>query len=163
MPTPKAAPEEAYSLETQSPETKSLTQWDAFTKAKLVPTQFECTGYFPIHRGEAALHCHTKFPFKAENVKRHVASCAGGFQFKVKTTDGKPSPFWAELQDAGLESYDFRCDVCDAQLRFHPSSILPHLKPHSGKTRRVFPGAIFNVTIGLAKVDRPEEMDDSIS
>lgn len=137
----------------------SYTQWEAFAKAKLVPASVECSGYHPIFRGDASQHCHTKFPQTLENIERHTKSCAGGFLFKLKSTDGKVSPLWAELQNSNLESYDFRCDNCDAQLRFHPSSILPHMKPHGGKTRRVYSGGNFCLHIGLQRPDR-EELDE---
>lgn len=129
---------------------KTYTNWKAFELAKIVPVTVSCEGYKPVHGAD--MSCHTKLPFKAEVLKKHYeGEHGGGFRFHTKVTDGKPSTFWQELMDAGLEAHDFRCENCDKQLRFHPSAIIPHLKAHGGKTRRVYPGGVFNVTLSLAK------------
>ena len=138
---------------------KTYTNWEAFAKAGLAPIQLSCSAYKPIHLHDAS--CHSKLLFKAENLKRHIeGEHGGGFQLEVKYTDSKtPHPFWADLSNNGLELHDFRCDICDAQLRVHPSSILPHMKAHGGKTRRVYPGGKFNLTIAMSRPDR-EDLDE---
>lgn len=134
-------------------EPKTFTNWKAFEQARLTPVIVKCDGYKPVHLAD--ISCHTQLHPKAEAVKRHVDGDHGGgfmFQLKVKDPGDKtPSPFWNELAEAGLEAHDFRCDNCDRQLRFHPSAIIPHMKAHGGKTRRVYPGGRFNLTLSLAK------------
>lgn len=132
---------------------KTYTNWKAFEQARLTPVMVKCEGYKPVHLAD--ISCHSQLILKAENVKRHVEGDHGGgfmFQLKVKDAGDKvASPFWDSLADAGLEAHDFRCDNCDKQLRFHPSAIIPHLKAHGGKTRRVYPGGKFLLTLSLAK------------
>lgn len=162
MPKPEPAPQGQTGQEPlnptpapQTPTKKSFTDWTAFTKAGLVPNQIRCEAYKPVHMAD--MSCHTKLLFNAATLKRHtLGEHGGGFHFELRKTDGKASPLWTEMSDLGLESYDFRCDNCDAQLRFSPSSIIPHLRAHGGKTRRVYPGGHFNLTIGF---ERPNTED----
>lgn len=132
---------------------KTYTNWKAFEQARLTPVVIKCDGYKPVHLAD--MSCHTQLIPKAENLKRHVEGDHGGgfsFQLKIKDAGDKvPSAFWDELSTTGLEAHDFRCDNCDKQLRFHPSAIIPHMKAHGGKTRRVYPGGRFNLTLSLAK------------
>ena len=140
----------------KSPETaksKTFTNWRAFAQSKLVPVTISCDAYKPVHLAD--MSCHTKLLIKGESIQKHIGhEHGGGFNFQLKVTEGKPSNFWQELEDMSLEAHDFRCDNCDKILRFHPSSIIPHMKPHGGKTRRVWPGGRFNITISTG---RPEQ------
>lgn len=142
-----------------APASKTYTNWKAFEQAKLVPTTIKCEGYRPVFMHDGS--CHTNLLPNAATLKRHIENDhGGGFRFFVKTTEGKPHPIWAELEAMGLEAHDFRCETCDKTLRFHPSSIIPHLKPHSGKTRRVYPGATFNMVLSLAKPEAVLDEDE---
>lgn len=135
---------------------KTFTNWKAFADAKLTPATISCQAYKPIHLAD--MSCHTRLLFHAATLKRHIeAEHGAGFQFLVKNTDGKPSPFWTELEELGLEAHDFRCDVCDEELRFNPTTILRHMRNHAGKTRKAGPGGMFNVTIGFSAPDRSED------
>lgn len=152
-------PKDTTSPEVVTPtKKKTYTNWKAFEQMKLVPTSIKCEGYRPVFLAD--MSCHSHMQFKASTIASHIdGEHGGGFRFFLKTTDGKPHPIWQELEDAGLEAHDFRCEICDAQLRFAPSSIAAHLKPHSGKTRRVLPGGVLNLLIGKGKPER-EEVDD---
>lgn len=137
---------------------KTFTNWKAFEACKLVPATISCEAYRPVFSNDAS--CHTKIPMNVATLVRHLdGEHGGGFRFFLKTTEGKPHPLWKELEEAGIEAHDFRCDVCSAQLRFHPSSIMPHMKAHSGNTRRVNPGGVFDVLLGKTRPDR-EESDE---
>lgn len=150
-------PESAASAK-EAPQ-KSLTKWTAFEQAGLVPVQISCQAYKPVHGAD--MSCHTRLLFNADTLKRHMDSeHGGGFYFVLRKTDGKPSPLWKQMEQLGLEAHDFRCDNCDAQLRFHPSSFTNHMRAHGGKTRRVYDGGRFNVTLGMSRPDR-EENDDA--
>lgn len=138
---------------------KTFTNWRAFGDAHLAPETLFCQAYKPIHLSD--MSCHTKLLFKAETLKRHIeAEHGAGFQFLVRNTDGKVSPFWADMENLGLEAHDFRCDVCDQELRFNPTTILRHLRPHAGKTRKSRPGGMFNLTLGFSKPDTSESDGD---
>lgn len=148
MPEAKATPV-AETPKTNKP--KTYTNWNAFKQAKLAPTVISCEGYKPVHLAD--ISCHSKVLLKADNVKTHVDNDhGGGFYMQLAATE-RDTGFWDRMAELGLEAHDFRCDNCDKQLRFHPSSIIPHLKAHGGKTRRVYPGGKFNFTLSLA---RPE-------
>lgn len=135
---------------------KTYTNWKAFEQAKMVPTSIKCEGYRPVFQHDAS--CHTNLKFDSQTLIRHIqGDHGGGFRFFLKQGD-KISPLWADLAEAGLEAHDFRCEICDRILRFHPASFLVHQKAHAGKTRRVLPGGAYNLTLSLAK---PEEILDS--
>ncbi len=150
---------EAVSPEMETPrKQKTYTNWKVFEQMKLTPVTIKCEGYRPLFMAD--ISCHSNLRFTAATIKNHVdGDHGGGFRFFLKTTDGKPHPIWAELEAAGMEAHDFRCEICDSQLRFAPTSIASHLKAHSGKTRRVLPGATFNLLIGSGKPER-EEVDE---
>jgi len=153
MPTDKAAVPVAEPTTTKS---KTYTNWKAFEQAKLAPVTIKCEGYRPVFGADYS--CHSALLLKGQVLKNHIDNDhGGGFRFFLKATEGKTHPIWQELQDLGLEAHDFRCEICDKTLRFAPASIIPHLKPHSGKTRRVFPGSTFNMVLSAAK---PEEVLD---
>lgn len=113
------------------------TNWDAFVKAKIVPTTIICD-VIKMHPADEA--CKTRMPLKAENMIRHTTDLehGGGFQLKVKQSDGKPWPGWKELSDAGYEITNLRCEVCDHKVQVSTRDILNHLRPHQGKFRGAF-------------------------
>lgn len=133
----------------------SSTNWGAFSKAQLVPSSVTCLSYRPIHRVDNT--CHSKILLSAEAVKRHIEmGHSGAFQMLLRHTD-KSTDFWQGLSDTGLESIDLRCEICDAVIPFHPNHISKHMKPHNGKSKRVIPGGLFNVTISTGQVAPSEE------
>lgn len=142
----------------------TYTNWDAFAKIGLVPVALECHAYKPVHLSDFS--CHTRLKFDSETLKRHMVGEHGGaYLFALRSSDGKISPLWKDLAASGLEAQDFRCEVCDAVLRFHPSSIAQHNKPHRGKTRMAYrqlsdtyakATGFFSMTLGA---QRPEVED----
>lgn len=136
-------------------EKKVVTNWSALKSAQVVPTSLECNSYRPFHRVD--LSCHTRLVPRAESVVRHLEmGHGGGFQIKLRRAD-KPWPEWERLGELGLEASDFRCEICDKQVPFHPIHILNHLKSHSGKIKRVSPGGVFNLTVTSQAVAPPIE------
>lgn len=145
-----------------APAKKSYTNWDAFAKAGLRPVTVQCQAYQPYHRSDQS--CHTNIVAKPESIAQHIAAGhSGAFKLTLKKADGPSATglkFWAELAASGLEAHDFRCDICDKELRFHPTSILACLRAHNGKTRRVLPGGHYNVTFGLGRNEFTDQFMD---
>lgn len=146
---------------TAAPAAKTYTNWDALAKSGLVPVIINCQAYRPIHLHDAS--CHTALKFDTATLQRHMDSEHGNaFEIYLRKSDGKPSPLWAELSASGLEAGDFRCGVCDRQLRLHPTSILQHMKPHSGQSKASYREAAGRSSgcVGMLRVtlqkDRPE-------
>lgn len=128
---------------------KKTTNWAVFDKAQLVPTEITCLAYREFHPHDGA--CHTRLPIDGDVVLNHVqGQCGGGFQFRLKESP-RPWSGWKKFAEAGLELLDFRCEVCNDRLPLNVARIRePHMKPHSGKFRRVFPDfhSVFNLTLG---------------
>ena len=158
MPTPT---ETKPTVEVKSaPAKKSFTNWDAFAKAGLRPVTVKCQAYKPVHLSDRS--CHSNLMFTGEALTRHVIADHGGaIQLTLKKVDGSGSVgnFWKALAESGLEAYDFRCDICDKVLKFHPTSILGCMRAHNGKTRRVLPGGHYNITLGLGRGEFSEDDD----
>lgn len=156
MTTPKPALAEA------SPAKRTYTAWEAFAKAGLRPTSIDCQGYPVPGIAKHDFTCHTHLLLSAGNIKRHIeAGHSGEFRFFLKKSDSKtPHPIWKELEELGIEAQDFRCHNCDKTLRFHPTAILPCMRAHGGKTRRVFPGGNYNLTLSFAKPEQGDEDGD---
>lgn len=155
-----AQTKEAIPTEQAKPVSKTFTKWDAFAKAGLRPVTITCQAYKPVHLSDRS--CHTNLQFSAAAFKRHIEADHGSaIQLTLKKVDGTSSPLWKELSESGLEAHDFRCDICDRQLTFHPTSILSCMRAHSGKTRRVFPGGHFNITLGLSPRDYEENAGET--
>ena len=162
----KSVNEEPVEVELEAetkPVKQSSTNWAAFEKAGLVPTEIMCQGYQPIHRAD--MSCHTRLTLKAANMLGHLANDhGGGFKITVKRTEGKAWPGWKELREAGIDCFDLRCDVCDSVLQFQPNHLLAHIKPHSGKNRRIQSNGTFWLTLSggpssLQVEDTDAEMD----
>lgn len=143
------------------PESKTYTNWNAFNLAKLRPVMVVCQGYRPAMRQDFS--CHTRLIPSGETLSKHIAhDHGGGFRLSLRRSDSKASPLWDDIADQGLEAHDFRCAACNAELRFHPTSLAPHSKPHSGMNRqsyaelaRLAPGATLFINV-LLKKGRPE-------
>lgn len=144
--------------EEKDPERKTATRWDVFVESKLYPTFIRCQSYgFPEFGDDS---CHTTLPLKAENLIAHLDNGHGGHFFMSFRDDFVNSPYaespvklhrswseWKKLEEEGIELRDFRCDVCNAELRLTSRSIAPHLRPHAGKSSRRRPGGDFNFTL----------------
>jgi hypothetical protein len=132
--TPPASPEAPLSVE-PTPR-KTFTNWDAFVKAKIIPTTIICD---VIHMHPADEACKTRMPLEAKNMIRHFEiGHGGGFQVKVKQSDGRPWPGWKDLENAGYEIVNMKCEVCDRKVQVSPRDILNHLRTHQGKFRGAF-------------------------
>jgi len=124
---------------------QTVTKWEVFNKAGLVPTEIWCQGYLPIHRSDSS--CHTRLRLLADSIETH-SEHGGGFRFDLKRLENKVWPGWKGLQAKGLECHDFRCDVCDKVVPMHPLHIMNHMRPHLSKNRRTQVGGVFYLTIG---------------
>ena len=137
-------------------ERQTLTNWRAFEVANLIPLQITCQGYKPAHRVD--LSCHSNLHFSAKQMLSHLNSDhGGGFQIFLRKGD-RPWKGWREFEDLKIESADFRCELCEKVLPFHPNHLLTHLKPHAGKVKKIKPGGVYNLTIAINIVPlEPEE------
>lgn len=167
---------EATAPALQEPKQKTHTNWDALTKAALRPVTIYCQQY-QLQRGQTYrdLSCHSRLPIKdAQPMEAHTAGDhGGGFLLCVKQSEGKASTVWADLANREMEAHDFRCAVCDKQVRLHPTNLAPHLRPHAGMTRQAYgelsrnhPQAtgFFNVLLKRKQApmpndDEPEELN----
>jgi hypothetical protein len=151
------------SVATETPATPtkpSDSNWSAFDKAKLVPSEIVCQGYYPVHPHDAS--CHSRLKLSAESMMPHVEGEHGnkygvGFRFSLRQSDGKVWKGFDDLHKKGVEITDIRCDVCDEVMRLQSQVILKHMKPHSGKTRRTRTGGIFWMTLSTTKVEPLDE------
>lgn len=126
----------------------ATTNWGACERVGLVPTEVLCQAYHPVHRVD--MSCHTRIVPSAENMIAHYQSEHGGaFKVSVKRVEGKAWAGWKDLKERGVECFDFRCDVCNAIVPFHPQYIMQHMRAHQGKNRRIQPGGVFWMTIGI--------------
>lgn len=148
---------------------KTYTNWNALANAHLHPVTIKCQAYQPFHASDPS--CHGRLKLDAATLRRHTESeHSGGFQFILRRSEaGKIHPIWAELIKEGLEAQDFRCAVCDKQIRFHPTAMTEHMKPHRGMTRQSYsvlqrdnPPAttFFNITLGLKRPEVTEDQDE---
>jgi hypothetical protein len=81
----------------------------------------------------------------------------GGFliSFKVnyqtggnEVNVGRPWEGWKKFEEEGCELRDFRCDICNEEVKLTARSILRHIKPHTGKSSRLNKGGDFRITLG---------------
>lgn len=118
---------------------KTATNWSVFEKAHLTPVTIKCDAYSIPGENFSDFSCHTALQFKTDSFKEHIKHEHGNrFRFILRLNDGKASPLWKDLEASGLEAADFRCEVCNEKLRFHPASLQRHLKPHQGKIRQAY-------------------------
>lgn len=157
------AKEDPSGSESSGP-TISSANWKAFEQAKMIPVEIICSGYDPIHPYDAS--CHSRLRLNAAAILGHIKGQHGnklgtGFSFRLRANDGtKIWGGWKALADAGVEVSDFRCEICDQQIKFAPQNILKHMGTHNGKTRRPKPGGLFNTTLTFATPEvRDEDLD----
>lgn len=160
MPT-KTVPTETPVEDT--PKKKTYTNWSAFEKAKIVPTTIICD----VIRGhEPSESCKSRLLLKSGSIVNHYhAGHGGGFQVKVKQTDGKPWPGWKELSDLGYEITSLQCVACDQQVEISARDILNHLRPHRGKFRGAYENYrdTFLMVVQDAPVTPLEDNDESFA
>jgi hypothetical protein len=167
---PVATPIEQASTPSSPKET--YTNWKAFVAAKLVPVRIDCQSYSIRGRQGHDASCHSRLPLPTSptTFADHILKEHGGkFQFYLRKSDGKQSPLWEELSTSGLEAADIRCEVCDEQLRFHPSSFEKHLRRHPGKSKQAYTQVIaadqnaqglFNITLGARAPESVEDLEE---
>jgi hypothetical protein len=147
--------EKTASVETKS---KTSTNWRALEDAGVIPVRVVCQDYVPVS-ARMDMSCHSNLAISGENVTRHMVEehgTGGGFAMYLRLSDGKKSKLWRELEDAGVELHDFRCDICDEQLPLQPRRIARHLQPHSGKSRHARANSKFWMTL---RYNQPDELD----
>lgn len=116
--------------------TSTTTNWMAFAKANLAPTEIVCQAYSPVHPADVS--CHTRILLTADAIRTHTIDREHGGGFKMSLAQSsKEHPIWAGLVASGLECWDLRCDVCDGSIPFHPQQIAKHMKAHMSKNRRM--------------------------
>ena len=131
------------------PAKKTMTNWNGFVKAGLVPTRITCQGYPPTHRRDSA--CHSAVLLDASALERHVvAGHEGGFKIDIRRSE-VPWKGWLELGDLGFEIHDLRCEWCNKEIPVHPQYLLKHLEAHSGAQKRLKPSKTFLLTISKDK------------
>jgi hypothetical protein len=121
------------------PAKKTYTNWDAFNKARIVPTTIICD---VIHAHPADEACKSRLPLTAAQLIRHTTEQGhgGGFQIKVKQVDSGARPWagWKDLETAGYEVTSLKCEVCDQRVQVSARDINNHLRPHRGKFRGAY-------------------------
>ena len=137
MPTKNASAVAEVPPATDVATRKTYTRWDAFEKARVVPTTIICD-VIRLHPADEA--CKTRLALEAKNLISHAVELGhgGGFQVKVKQTEGKSWPGWSQLAEAGMEIVQLKCEVCDKQVQISPRDIANHLRPHQGKFRGAY-------------------------
>lgn len=129
----------------------ATTNWGAFERASLVPTEVLCQAYHPVHQVD--MSCHTKIVPTAKNMIAHLDGDHGGaFRVVLKRVENKTWEGWKDLKEAGIECFDLRCDVCDKNIPLHPQHLMQHMKAHQGKNRRIQNGGTIWLTIGRGSV-----------
>jgi hypothetical protein len=134
---------------------KTYTNWGAFAKAGLVPTEIMCNGYRPFHGVD--ISCHTRLRLDPAVMGEHVrADHGGGFSMTLRRGD-RVWAGWKQFEDLGLEAVDLRCGVCGEELPFHPQHLLKHLRAHPNQNRRIVEGGQYLITLSF---ERPMESGD---
>lgn len=127
-------------------ETKTVTNWQAFIDAGLVPVRIVCDGYLPTHPFN--MGCHTALQVQASSMIEHFkADHGGGFVVTMRRSDNKPWPGWKELAAAGFEIVDFRDEAFGEELPLDPRFLIKALAPRRGSNGRVKQGGVFLMTI----------------
>ena len=139
-------------------EEKCLTPWENFVNSNIVPVRIKCQDYQPVMMQDSS--CHTNLPLKAQSILAHMApehGTGGGFLFTLRHRPGQKWEGWKDLLAAKVELFDFRCDICDAQLELAPRKVIKHLQAHAGKSRMARPGGAFAMTLRFQKPERDDE------
>lgn len=139
-----------------TPKRKTLTNWRVLEEGNFIPIQIKCDGYLGNHPAE--LSCHSNFPPSGEAVLRHMNPDHSGGWFKVRfrISDGKQSPVWRELEEAGVELQDFHCPHCRQSVPMSPRQIIAHLQPHAGATRINTNPQTLCMTLGWQRAEQDE-------
>lgn len=166
MSTKTPAPESVSSGPVAPPPvSRTISKWDAFAQAGLAPLQVICQTYYPYHLQDSS--CHSKLPrFTSDQLQTHIDGDHGaGFELYLKKVDGKASGLWGDLSSAGLEVADLRCGVCSKQLPLRPSTLLQHMRPHSGNTKQSYRQATTERTgcVGMIQVTLTSQRPDGDS
>lgn len=135
---------------------KTTTNWRVFEEGRFVPVRWKCEGYLGSHPSD--LSCHTNLKITGEDIQRHMNTDHGGGWFRVKfrLTDGKPSPIWRELEEAGVELQDLYCPHCRQGVGMSPREIYKHLQPHAGANRVNMDPQVLAMTLSYQHAERDE-------
>lgn len=143
---------------------KTVTNWRVFGEAGLVPVRIRCEGYLGSH--PADLSCHSNLLLKGESVLAHMVPdhSGGWFKFKFRISDGKESPVWAELEEAGVEITDLYCSHCRQGVAMTPRAMIKHLQAHAGATRlNPDPQSLcMTLSFNRADLDEYDELYDTV-
>lgn len=141
---------------------KTVTNWRVFEEGGFVPVRIRCEGYMGSHPSD--LSCHSNLLLTGSAVLSHMQPehSGGWFKFKFRISDGKVSPVWRELEEAGVEISDLYCSHCRTQVAMTPRNIVKHLQPHAGATRiNPDPQSLcFSLTMNKADLDEYDELYD---
>jgi hypothetical protein len=137
---------------TEPAKTVSSVNWKAFEQARLNPAELICNTYPGMHSGPFDISCHSRVRLNVDSIKAHILARHGtklgcGYSLRLKQSDGRVWKGWKALAESDVEVVDFRCEVCDENVRFLPQNILHHMRMHSGKTRKLQKGELFNITL----------------
>lgn len=127
---------------------KTMTNWQAFVDAGLVPTRIVCDGYSPVHAFNSG--CHTALQLNSSSMIEHFkADHGGGFVISMRRTDNTNKPWagWKELAAAGFEITDFRDEAFGEELPLDPRFLLKAMVPRKGSNGKVKSGGTFLMTI----------------
>lgn len=142
---------------------KTLTNWKVFQDAGLIPVRVKCEGYAGHH--PADMSCHSCLIPDVQHVLAHMQPehSGGWFRIKFRMSDGKVSPLWKDLEEAGVEIQDFACPHCRAQVQMTPRAIIRHLQNHAGANRVNLDPQTLCLTLGFNRPDDEygSEMYDS--
>ena len=131
------------------------TDWNAFEKADLVPSEIVCQSYWPAQQHD--MSCHTRLRADASNILNHINpehGSGGGFIIKLRKARTKDKPevvgFWNALREAGVEILDIRCDHCRGEIKnLTAQALLAEFKPHKGAHKSRTPQGAFRMTLSL--------------
>ena len=140
----------------------SITNWAAFEKAALNPTEIVCVGHKPFHAHDSG--CHSRVIPKPENIAFHIAGeHGGGFDFSLVPAQGKVWNGWDALAKMQLEIQDLTCGICNHPVRVHTQALLNHMKTHLNGNRKRVPGGLFRITIGTNIPEKLAEDDELVA
>lgn len=138
---------------------KTLTNWRIFEEGGFIPIRIRCEGYLGMH--PADLSCHSNLIPGGEAVLRHMHPdhSGGWFKIKFRLSDGKTSPLWRELEEAGVELQHFYCPHCREEVPLTPRGIIKHLQPHAGANRINMDPQTLAMTLSFTRAE-VDEYDD---
>lgn len=167
---PEEAPVKAAVIPTEEEKPRqTITNWRALAQAGLKPTYIRCdtAQEYGYNAG-----CHSVCLLDPAHLAAHMDNGHGGGFFisfregymldplgasTVRT--GRHWDGWLKFEELGLELLDFRCEICDKEIKVNAKDILKHLKRHGGKQRIARPGGDFWIVVGR---EAPETDEDEI-